>query len=125
MAEAKAYYPKLSQVGNHCHKMCPLALLLKVVNMNSVKPGFLKKVGRGATLGKYLKLISSCSKPVSPYALRIGGRTWYISHGMDRQFVDYLGTWMSPEASARYYRESPATVLKILNRYYRNVRLDL
>ena len=32
---------------------------------------------------------------------------------MDRQFVDYLGTWKSPEASARYYRERPVAVLII------------
>ena len=37
---------------------------------------------------------------------------------MDRQFVDYLGTWKSPEASARYYRERLAAVLKRLIKFY-------
>ena len=37
---------------------------------------------------------------------------------MDRQFVDYLGTWKSPKASARYYRERSAAVLKRLIKLY-------
>ena len=54
--------------------------------------------------------------------VRIGGRTWYISQGMDRQFVDYLGTWASPEASARYYRENPVTVISKVRGFYANLR---
>ena len=81
-------------------------------------PGFLGKVGRGSALKKYLQKLVKCKAPVSPYALRIGGRTWNLTHGMDRQFVDYLGTWKSPEASARYYRERPAAVLKKLIKFY-------
>ena len=83
-----------------------------------VVPGFLKVVGRGGVLKQYLQRLISAKTPVSPYALRIGGRTWSITHGMDRQFVDYLGTWKSPEASARYYRERPAAVLKKLTKFY-------
>ena len=83
-----------------------------------VVPGFLKKVGRGSTLKEYLQKLVMCKDPVSPYALRIGGRTWNLTHGMDRQFVDYLGTWKSPEASARYYRERPVAVLKKLTKFY-------
>ena len=72
----------------------------------------------GKEVTEYISgLISSDSK-VPVYALRIGGRTWNISHGLDRQFVDYLGTWKSPEASARYYREAPGTVLKKLRTFY-------
>ena len=83
-----------------------------------IKPGFLASHGKGAALMKYLQTLVSCKSPVSPYALRIGGRTWNLTHGMDRQFVDYLGTWKSPEASARYYRERPAAVLKRLTKFY-------
>ena len=34
------------------------------------------------------------------------------------KFVDYLGTWKSPEASARYYRERPAAVLKKVAKFH-------
>ena len=44
---------------------------------------------------------------ISPYALRIGGRTWYLTQGLERQLVDFLGTWVSPEASARYLAQKP------------------
>ena len=71
----------------------------------------------------FLKEISSSVVDKVPmYALRIGGRTWNISQGMDIQFVDYLGTWKSPEASARYYREQPAAVLKKIRQFYYNLR---
>ena len=83
-----------------------------------IKPKFLAKEGKGAALKEYIQKLASSKNPVSPYALRIGGRTWNITHGMDRQFVDYLGTWKSPEASARYYRERPAAVLKKLTKFY-------
>ena len=80
--------------------------------------GFLKSIRKGAPLKTYLQQLVSSKTPVSPYAFNIGGRTWNITHGMDRQFVDYLGTWKSPEASARYYRERPAAVLKKLIKFY-------
>ena len=79
---------------------------------------FLSALGRGARLNTYLKLISEDDGKISPYALRIGGRTWYITRGLVRQLVDFLGTWSSPEASARYYRETPAAVLKMLQKFY-------
>ena len=122
MPVARAYFPNLSSPNSALSTMCPLSLLLSVAKMNWVQPGFLKKSGRGDTLGKYLKLLTSCNDPVSPYALRIGGRTWYLSHGVDRQFCDYLGTWKSPEASARYYRASPATVLQKLLHFYNGIK---
>ena len=53
---------------------------------------------------------------IAPYALRIGGRTWFLANGLDRQFVDFLGTWKSPDASARYYRAAPKAVLVSLRR---------
>ena len=83
-----------------------------------VKPKFLEKIGKGAALKEYLQKLVSSKNPVLNYALRIGGRTWNITHGMDRQFVDYLGTWKSPEASARYYRERPSAVLKKVTQFY-------
>ena len=61
-------------------------------------------------------------KKFSPHTLRIGGRTWYISQGMDRQFVDYLGTWVSPEASARYYRENPVAVIRKVREFYAGLK---
>ena len=94
-------------------------------NKSWVKRGFLKKNGKGRNLSKYLQALAATTDKVAPYALRIGGRTWYLSRGMDRQFVDYLGTWKSPEASARYYREHPATVMRRLTIFFDNVKLEL
>ena len=118
MPVARAYFPNLRSSCSALSVMYPLSMLLAVAKMDWIHPNFLKRCGRGDTLGKYLKLLANSEDPVSPYALRIGGRTWYISHGMDRQFCDYLGTWKSPESSARYYRASPATVLRKLLRFY-------
>ena len=121
MQNALAYFPNLSSIQGSLSKMCPVTLLTHMERQGWVKQAFLKKYGKGAKLGQYIQLLTSSEKQVSPYALRIGGRTWYISKGMERQFTDYLGTWKSPEASARYYRESPATVLKILLSFYRDI----
>ena len=101
--------------------MCPVAALLNVFIKGWLTSGFLKLYGKGDSLKNYLKTLTTNSTPVSPYALRIGGRTWYITQGMDRQFVDYLGTWKSPEASAKYYRERPAAVLKKLIKFYATI----
>ena len=121
MEHARAYFPNLSALSSAYKPLCPLRLLKDIVKRGWVEPGFLDKVGRGAALKKYLQRLIGSKGPVSPYALRIGGRTWNITHGMDRQFVDYLGTWKSPEASARYYRERPGAVLKKVARFYINL----
>ena len=118
MASAFAYFPKLAGFSCLLSAMCPVAQILEVAKKGWVKRGFLKQVGRGNTLGKYIKTITDSSTAVSPYSLRIGGRTWYLTNGMDRQFVDYLGTWKSPEASALYYRESPAMVIRVVQQFY-------
>ena len=70
---------------------------------------------------EFLKGICGTHVNIAPYALRIGGRTWLLTQGMDRQLVDFLGTWKSPEASARYYRENPDEVLRLLQRFYARV----
>ena len=118
MIHARAYYPNLGSSSPAYVTLCPLLVLKEVGKMGWVEAGFLKTIGKGAALQEYLQRLISCKSPVSPYALRIGGRTWNITHGMDRQFADYLGTWKSPEASARYYRERPAAVLKKLTKFY-------
>ena len=86
-----------------------------------VDNGFLRNAGTGRTLVKYLQQLIDTKSAVSAYALRIGGRTWNLTWGLDRQFVDYLGTWKSPEASAPYYRERPSAVLQRLTRFYKNL----
>ena len=120
-ATARAYFPNLSQPVSPYSSMCPVAAILNVFNRGWLIRGFLKSFGNGDSLKTYLKKLTSNSAPVSPYALRIGGRTWYITQGLDRQFVDYLGTWKSPEASARYYRERPKVVLWKLRRFYKGL----
>ena len=119
--EAMAYFPNLTHQISPYSPMCPVAALMDVFQRGWVTNGFLKWHGKGETLKSYLKLLTSNSTPVSPYALRIGGRTWYITQGMDRQFVDYLGTWKSPESSARYYREKPKAVIGKLLRFYQGL----
>ena len=70
------------------------------------------------SLTKYLQRLTALKQNIAPYALRIGGRTWLLTKGMYRQFVDFLGTWKSPEASARYFRAAPREVLLMLRRFY-------
>ena len=118
MTNARAYFPNLGTESDLYKPLCPLRMLIDVGKRDWVSPGFLEKVGRGAILREYLQRLVTSKTPVSPYALRIGGRTWNLTHGMDRQFVDYLGTWKSPEASARYYRERPGAVLRRITRFY-------
>ena len=118
MPHAKAYYPRLSHTPRPYCTMCPLDDLRSVASKGLVSPGFLRKLSKGAQLKNYLQEVAKSKTPVSAYALRIGGRTWNITQGLDRQFVDYLGTWKSPEASARYYRERPGSVLRKITRFY-------
>ena len=123
MNDARAYYPNLSSLSGATSGMCPVETLLHLWKLREIKQRFLASLGRGAHLEKYLREITGSSKPVAPYALRIGGRTWYLSQGLDRLFVDYLGTWSSPEASARYFRARPAAVLAMVLRFYANTKI--
>ena len=105
MKEAMAYFPNLCCRSNGTSPfkpMCPVRKLYEISEAGLVKGKFLKDVKKGKKFSSYLSYISGVDTTIAPYALRIGGRTWLISKGMDRQFVDFLGTWKSPEASARY-----------------------
>ena len=119
LLDAVAYFSCLSIPNTFYKDICPVLALRDVVRKGYFRrTKFLSALGRGARLNTYLKLISEDDGKISPYALRIGGRTWYITRGLDKQLVDFLGTWSSPEASARYYRETPAAVLKMLQKFY-------
>ena len=124
MADAKAYYPNLSSPHGPYSNMCPVNALLALMRKQAAKKGFLAALGRGSNMEKYLQNITNSPTPISPYALRIGGRTWYLTRGLDRQFVDYLGTWVSPDASATYFRARPAAVLNMLRRFYDKTKKD-
>ena len=101
--------------------MCPTAALVQIIRRGLFKGKFLRNHGKGRILQSFLKKLVQQNKKLSPHALRIGGRTWYLSKGLDKQFVDYLGTWASSEASARYYRANPAAVIRRLQKFYDNV----
>ena len=122
MHHANAYFPSLSNMDSISEftLMCPVLALNDTVRRGLLKNGFLKGLNKKKRLTKYLQLISGLEHYIAPYALRIGGRTWLLSEGMDRQFVDFLGTWKSPEASGRYYRAAPRAVLVSLRRFYAN-----
>ena len=98
--------------------MCPVRETLNLSAIGYLRAKFLNKTSSTSSLTKYLQDLASSTEKVPLYALRIGGRTWNISQGLDRQFVDYLGTWKSPEASARYYRAEPAVVLRKIRSFY-------
>ena len=108
---AKAYFPNISELKGNLAKICPIAALFDLHASRLIRDGFLSNLGRGSPLCNYLQEITGNTSSISPYSLRIRGRTWYITMGLDRQFVDYLGTWASPESSARYYRARPAAAL--------------
>ena len=120
MKEARAYLPLLAGVNRATEfsLMCPILSLLDISGRRLLKKRFLHALNRKKRLTKYLQYITGLEQYIAPYALRIGGRTWLLANGLDRQFVDFLGTWKSPEASARYYRAAPRSVLLSLGRFY-------
>ena len=118
---ARAYFPNLSSPKSYYSAMCPVKAMADVVRTELWKDNFMKSATKGRGVRKFLQQLTESKNPVPLYALRIGGRTWNRSQGLDRQFVDYLGTWTSPEASARYYREEPTAVLRKMRRFYDNL----
>ena len=121
MKNARAHFPNLARPTTAYAPMCPTKALVDICRRGLVKDGFLRALKRKGKLQHYLMGIAGIEVKVAPYALRIGGRTWYISQGLDRQIVDYLGTWKSPDASARYYRESPQIVIRNLECFYKSL----
>ena len=119
---ARAYFPNLSVPTTDYHRMCPVDALRVLVSKGLWKERLLRRALKpGPELKDYMKSMPDDDLQISPHALRIGGRTWYITQGLDRQFVDFLGTWVSPEASARYYRESPAAVIRLLQKFFKSL----
>ena len=118
MPHARAYFPNLSAPRSHYSAMCPVRALQCLAMSGLLIDKWFTKMTAGARLRKFLQGLTDSKNPVPLYTLRIGGRSWNISQGLDRQFVDYLGTWKSPEASARYYRDAPASVLRKLQKFY-------
>ena len=123
MAKAIAYFPSLCSKTETTKfaTMCPVRALVGITRKSLMRKSVLSGINRGQKFTKYLQELNGISSSIAPYALRIGGRTWLISNGLDRQFVDYLGTWKSHEASARYYRERPGAVFKKITRFYVNL----
>ena len=122
MTNARAYYPNLSTPESNLAAMCPVRALKDIMARGLMKNRSMTGSWCQRKLRKYLRKLSASESEVPLYALRIGGRTWHISHGLDRQFVDYLGTWKSPESSARYFRGNPSAVLKKLRAFYYNIK---
>jgi len=120
MWNARAYLPSLSSVQENYPivAMCPIRARINITARGLVIGTFLKKVTGRKLLSAHLKLVTGASSTVAPYALRIGGRTWKISNGMDRQLVDFLGTWKCPDASARYCRANPRAILLMVREFY-------
>ena len=120
MYNARAYLPSICSLTNNTTlvSLCPVRSMLDITGRGLVSGYFLRKLTQKKTLSGFLKNISGASSTVAPYTLRIGGRTWKLSNGMDRQLVDFLGTWKIPEASARYFRGNPRAVLLLVRRFY-------
>ena len=120
MRNARAYFPSLSSraFNTNIVAICPVRALIEIVDKGLVKGFFFRPATKGKHLPNYIKALIRAESPVATYALRIGGRTWKLSKGMDRQMVDYLGTWKSPEASARYFRGNPHAVLQVVRKFY-------
>ena len=125
MVDARAHFPLLStkEMPMNLSTICPVRALVDMSQRGLIKKGFLKRLNKEQRLTKYLQRITGLEKQIAPYALRIGGRTWFLSHGMDSQIVDFLGTWKSPEASARYFRAAPRAVLRLLIRFFTHKRV--
>ena len=117
---ARAYLPSLSSVrlNSAIVSMCPMCALINITAKGLVTGMFLKKISRRKLLIDHLKMITGSSSTVAPYALRIGGRTWKLSNGMDRQLVDFLRTWKCSDASARYFRGNPRAILLMVRKFY-------
>ena len=120
MKRARAHFPCLGDFSGQSRfaAMCPMRALLDVSQRGLLKDNLFKQLNKKKRLTLYLQMISGIDKYIAPYALRIGGRTWLLSKGMDRQLVDFLGTWKIPEASARYYRATPHMVLRTMKDFY-------
>ena len=120
MPSARAYIPSLCILDAQIpiSSMCPVRALVDLSQRGLLKKRFLKSLNGGMKLTKYLQRLVGINDYIAPYALRIGGRTWLLTKGVDRQFVDFLGRWKSPEASARYFRAAPREVLLMLRQCY-------
>ena len=120
MLNARAYLPSIcsSNRNSKIVSLCPMRSLINITNKDLVSGHFLRKLTQKKSLSSFLQHITGATSAVATYALRIGGRTWKLSNGMDRQLVDFLGTWKAPEASARYFRGNLQAVIRMSRKFY-------
>ena len=120
MLNARAYLPSICSLSGNSNlvSLCPMRLLIAITDRDMVSGYFLRKLTSKKALSSFLLHITGATTTVAAYALRIEGRTWKLSNGMDRQLVDFLGTWKSPEASARYFRGNPSAILRMVRKFY-------
>ena len=122
MKNARAYFPSLSVLNCRLRisQMCPMRALVDLSRRRLLKKGFLQKMNKKMTLTKYLQRLTGLKRNIAPYALRIGGRTWLLAKGLDRQFVDFSGNMEVARSICSifpsYTTPSPTNASKILLR---------
>ena len=82
MNEARAYFPCFAAFKTF-RTMCLGRHQLKNPDKRCLRKGFHEKSDRSSVISKYLQALASTTEKVAPYALRICGRTWYLSKGLD------------------------------------------
>ena len=125
MVKARAHFPYLSRekVPDEISRICSVRALMDLSQTGKIQKNFLKDLNKEQRLTKYLQNLAGVTKDIAPYALRIGGRPWFLTKGLDRQFIDFLGTWKSPEAAARYFRAAPQEALRLLINFFLTVKM--
>ena len=118
MLIATAQFPYLRFTHSNIQSVCPTTALLNIIMRGYMRKNLLRSVCGSKNIQRYLKSLCNTETAITTYSMRFGGRTWLITQGMDCQFVDILGTWKSPKASARYYRENPDEVLRVTTKIF-------
>ena len=121
---ARVYLPKIGDLNPTWLPFCPLRALRRLWAHGLLTPTtFSDQVFTESEVVSAMKFIDSNNRDFQTQSLRIGGHTFFISHGMPEDFVNFLGRRKIKKASQLYYRGSARLTLALFRYLTRKVKL--
>ena len=69
-----------------------------------------------------MRYIDGNNRDFQTQCLRIGGHTFFLSHGLPEDFVNFLGRRKIKKASQLYYRGSARLTIALFRAYAKRIR---
>ena len=120
---ARVYLPKVLDLNPAWRPFCPLRALRRLWVHGLLTPAtFSEQFFVESEVVAAMKFIDGNNRDFQTQCLRIGGHTFFVSHGMPEDFVNYLGRRKIKKASQLYFRASARLTLALFRSLARRIK---